>query len=234
MTMDAWIEFAKGPLFAVTFLIMILGLGRQVVLQFYFLSVKKGRRLRGVAWRKIARETLSWAIPVRHMESGTGLFTAASFLMHIGIILVPLFLLDHIVLWESFLGIDLPALSPGAADVLALLTIGCGLLLLALRTFRARHRMVSRPMDYVLLLMVVLPFVSGYLASHPAVNPFPWNVMMLTHLLSAELLFVAVPFTKLAHVVLFFFDRISAVHWQLRPGAGDKIAEALYGEEVKI
>jgi hypothetical protein len=57
---------------------------------------------------------------------------------------------------------------------------------------------------------------------------------MLTHLLSAELLFVLVPFTKLAHVVLFFFDRISAVHWQLRPGAGDKIAEALYGEEVRI
>jgi nitrate reductase gamma subunit len=232
--MDAWIDFAKGPLFAVTFLVMILGLARQVVLQIYFLSVKKGRRLQGVAWRKIARETLSWAIPVRHMEPGTGLFTASSFLMHVGIILVPLFLLDHIVLWEGFLGVDLPAMGPGTADFLALLTIGCGVLLLALRTFRARHRMVSRPMDYVLLVLLVLPFLSGYLASHPAVNPFPWNAMMLTHLLSAELLFVLVPFTKLAHVVLFFFDRISAVHWQLKPGAGDKIAEALYGEEVKI
>jgi nitrate reductase gamma subunit len=232
--MDAWIEFAKGPLFAVAFLVMILGLGRQVALQFYFLSVKKGRRLGGVAWSKIAKETLSWAIPVRHMEPGTGLFTASSFLMHIGIILVPLFLLDHIVLWEGFLGIDLPALSPATANALALLTIGCGVLLLALRTFRARHRMVSRPMDYVLLVLLLLPFLSGYLASHPAVNPFPWNAMMLTHLLSAELLFVVVPFTKLAHVVLFFFDRISPVHWQLRPGAGDRIAEALFGDEVKI
>lgn len=232
--MDAWIEFAKGPLFAVAFLIMILGLGRQVALQFYFLSVKKGRRLQGVAWNKIAKETLSWAIPVKHMEPGTGLFTASSFLMHIGVLLVPLFLLDHIVLWEIFLGLNLPAIGPGAADFLALLTIACGIILLALRTFRARHRMVSRPMDYVLLILLLLPFVSGYLASHPAVNPFPWNVMMLTHLLSADLLLIAVPFTKLAHVVLFFFDRISAVHWQLRPGAGDKIAEALYGEEVKI
>jgi nitrate reductase gamma subunit len=168
------------------------------------------------------------------MEPGTGLFTASSFLMHIGIILVPLFLLDHIVLWEKFLGVNLPALSPGLADILTLLTITCGLVLLFLRTFRARHRVVSRPMDYVLLLLVILPFVSGYLSSHPAANPFPWKVTMLTHLLSAELLFVLVPFTKLAHVVLFFFDRISAVHWQLRPGAGDKIAEALYGEEVKI
>jgi nitrate reductase gamma subunit len=232
--MDAWIDFAKGPLFAVTFLVMILGLARQVALQIYFLSVKKGRRLRGVAWNKIARETMSWAIPVKHMEPGNGLFTASSFLMHLGIILVPLFLLDHVVLWEGFLGVNLPAMGTGLADALALLTIVCCFLLLGLRTFRARNRMVSRPMDYVLLVLLITPFLSGFLASHPRVNPFPWNAMMLAHLLSAEALFVAVPFTKLAHVVLFFFDRISAVHWQLKPGAGDKIAEALFGEEVKI
>ncbi|MBU0755421.1 MAG: hypothetical protein KJ645_09795, partial [Planctomycetes bacterium] len=69
---------------------------------------------------------------------------------------------------------------------------------------------------------------------HPGVNPFPWEATMLTHLLSAEILFVLVPFTKLAHVVLFFFDRISAVHWQLRPGAGDKVAEALFGDEARV
>jgi hypothetical protein len=45
---------------------------------------------------------------------------------------------------------------------------------------------------------------------------------------------VLVPFTKLAHVVLFAFDRISAVHWQLTPGAGDKVAEALFGDEARV
>jgi nitrate reductase gamma subunit len=58
--------------------------------------------------------------------------------------------------------------------------------------------------------------------------------MMLAHLLSAELLFVVTPFTKLAHAVLFFFDRISAVHWQLRPGAGDRVAEALRGKGIEV
>jgi nitrate reductase gamma subunit len=234
MSVDAWIAFAKGPLFALTFLIMLLGLGRQVVLQVYLISVKKGRRLRGVPWKRVARETLSWAVPVRHMQRGTRVFTVSSFLMHVGIVLVPPLLIDHIVLWEGFLGVRLPALGRGAADLFTLLTITCGLLLLGLRTFAAGHRMVSRPSDYLLLALVVLPFLSGYLATHPGVNPFPWNAMMLTHLLSAELLLVLMPFTKLAHVVLFFFDRISAVHWQLRPGAGEKIAEALYGEEVRI
>ena len=127
-----------------------------------------------------------------------------------------------------------PAISKGTADVLTLMTIACSLLLLSYRTFRARHRMVSEPMDYFLLLMVLLPFLSGFLAAHPAINPVSWNLMMLIHILSSEALFVLIPSTKLAHVVLFFFDRISAVHWQLRPGAGDQVAEALYGEEVRI
>jgi nitrate reductase gamma subunit len=69
---------------------------------------------------------------------------------------------------------------------------------------------------------------------HPEFNPFSWNFIMLTHLLSAELLFLLIPFTKLAHVVLFFFDRISAIHWQLRPGAGNRVAEILYGKEAKV
>jgi nitrate reductase gamma subunit len=232
--MDAWIDFAKGPLFTIAFLVMMLGLARQVGLQIYFLTIKKGRRLREVPWRNMARETLSWAVPVRHMEPGTGVFSTASFLMHIGIILVPLFLVDHIALWNGFLGISLPYLSGEVADVLTLLTIACAGLLLLYRTFKTRHRLVSRPSDYLLLMAVLLPFISGFLASHPGVNPFPWQVMMLTHLLSASLLLILTPFTKLAHVVLFFFDRISAMHWQLRPGAGDKVAEALAGREVRI
>ncbi len=234
MTIDDWIRFAKGPLFGITFLIMILGLGRQVLLQFYFLGVKKGRRLKHVHWKSVAREASTWVVPVRHMEPGTGIFSAASYVMHIGILVVPVFLIDHVVLWEGFLGLHLPTIDRRTADILTLLTLFCVLLLLALRVFRSRHRLVSRPTDYLLLLLVLLPFLSGYLASHPAVNPFAWNVMMLAHLLSAELLFVVTPFTKLAHAVLFFFDRISAVHWQLRPGAGDRVAEALRGKGIEV
>lgn len=234
MSIEAWIEFAKGPLFAVTFLIMILGLARQVVLQAYFLGVRKGRRLKQVPWRSVARDALSWAVPARHIEPGNRIFSLASYVMHIGILVVPLFLLDHVILWQGFLGLRLPAIGKGTADTLTLLTIGCVVLLLAFRTLSTRHRLVSRGSDYLLLALILVPFLSGYLASHPGANPLPWHVMMLIHLLSSELLFVLMPFTKLAHVVLFFFDRISAVHWQLRPGAGDRVAEALYGREAKM
>jgi nitrate reductase gamma subunit len=230
--MEGWIDFAKGPLFAFAFLVMVLGLLRLVVIQVYFLATRKGRRLVDVKWGGVLKDTMSWIVPIRHVAPGTIVFSSASFLMHIGVLIVPVLLMDHVAMWESFVGLDLPAIGREAADFLTLFTIGCILVLLCCRTFVARQRIVSRRSDYLLLLLVLAPFASGYCASHPAVNPLPWDTMMLVHLFSAEALFVAVPFTKLAHVVLYFFDRLSAVHWQLRPGAGALVAEALRREEA--
>jgi nitrate reductase gamma subunit len=232
--MEGLIDFARGPLFALTFGVMVLGLLRLLVIQVYTLVTAKGRRLRNAPWRKIFKETLSWALPYRHLIRGARLFSLASFVSHIGLIIVPLLLVDHIVLWEGLLGASLPAIGGVLADALTLVTIACLLLLLGCRVFVRRHRAVSRPIDYGLLLLLILPFTAGFLASHPGVNPLRWDVVMLVHLLSAELLFVLVPFTKLAHIVLFAFDRISEVHWQLRPGAGDRVAEALFGSEAKV
>ena len=93
---------------------------------------------------------------------------------------------------------------------------------------------MSMRSDYNILILVFIPFATGFLASHPSLNPISWETMFLLHVLSAELLLVVIPFTKLAQIVLFFFDRISGLHWQLRPGAGDKVAEALFGEEAKV
>jgi nitrate reductase gamma subunit len=232
--MQVWIEFAKGPLFALTFLIMVFGLLRLLVIQVHSLAQDKARRLRNAPWKKIFSDAGSWVVPIRHMIPGTRVFSSFSFLLHIGLILVPLFLADHIVLWSSWLGLSLPSLPPLVADGLTLLTILCAGVLLGCRLLIERHRMTSRRMDYLLLPVILAPFISGFLASHPGINPFSWESMMLTHLLSAELLFVLMPFTKLAHVVLFFFDRISQVHWQLRPGAGKRVARALFGEEAKV
>jgi nitrate reductase gamma subunit len=232
--MNYWLEFAKGPLFALTFLIMILGLARIAVIQTYSIVRGKGRRLAGVPWRKILAEAAGWVVPVRHLIPETRGFSVISYLFHVGVLLVPLFLASHIAMWERLFSINLPKLGGGLGDLLTLGTIACLLLMLGFRIFSPRLRSTSRPSDYVLLVVILVPFASGYMAMHPQWNPFPWAVMTLVHLLSAELLFVLIPFTKLSHIVLFFFDRISVLHWQLRPGAGEKVAEVLYGEEARV
>ncbi len=232
--MERWIDFAKGPLFAFTFLIMVLGLARLALIQTYSLARGKGRRLRNAPWRKILLESATWVVPVRHLIAGTKFFSVISYLFHMGILIVPIFLADHIVLWKRFLNVNLPAISYGLADSLTLFTIACAIVLLAFRIFSPRLRSMSRRSDFSLLLVVLGPFVTGYLAMHPRYNPLPWEVMMFIHVLSAELLFVLIPFTKLAHIVLFFFDRISVLHWQLRPGAGEKVIRVLYGEKARV
>lgn len=232
--MEQWIGFAKGPLFAFAFLTMVLGLARVVVIQLYSLAASKGARLQKAAWRKMIVETAGWAAPVGHLIPGTRIFSAVSYLSHIGILLVPLLLADHVALWERFLDCRLPKIGSGPADFLTLFTMAGLLVLLSMRALSNGRRASSGRADYVSLIVVWLPFASGYLAMHPRYNPLPWNVMMLVHLLSAELLLVLIPFTKLAHVVLFFFDRVSGLHWQLRPGAGDKVAQVLYGKEARV
>jgi nitrate reductase gamma subunit len=229
-----WIELAQGPLFTATLIIMLLGLSRHVILQVTNLILRKGRRLGNVPWHSVFEDTLTWALPVKHLIAGTVIFSIVSFLFHIGVIIVPLFLADHVLLWEGFFGIGLPSIGKGLADSLTLLTISCVFVLLSLRIFMGRLRTMSRWSDYILLVMVGLPFLTGFLASHPNVNPLPWKLVMLIHLLSADALLLVIPFSKLAHIVLFPFDRISILHWQLKPGAGDQVAQALYGEEVRI
>jgi nitrate reductase gamma subunit len=232
--MEEAIHFAKGPLFAFSFLIMILGLARLLVIQVHSLIIGKGARLRNAPWKSIMSDAATWLLPVRHLVKGTIVFSVMSFLCHIGMIVVPVFLAAHIILWEGFFKVDLPSIGAGLADYLTLLTIVCLITLLGLRTFVRRQRSMSRPMDYLLLILLLVNFGAGYFASHPNVNPLSWELMMFTHILGGDLLFMIIPFTKLAHIVLYPFDRVSAVHWQLRPGAGDKVAKALFGEEARV
>jgi nitrate reductase gamma subunit len=232
--MQQLIDLAKGPLFALTFGIMVLGLMRLVAIQICAMAADRGRRLQHAPWRRIAGETFSWAVPFRHFIKGTIIFSSASFIMHIGLIIVPVFLADHVALWEKLIGVNLPMIGKGTADILTLSSLCCLLVLIGFRLFSRRHRAVSRPIDYALLVAILVPMTTGFLASHPQLNPIRWDVTMLVHILSAELVFVLIPFTKLSHVVLFVFDRISVIHWQLRPGAGDRVAKALYGSEVRI
>ena len=232
--MEHWLDLARGPLFAFTFLVMALGLARHVLLQVHGLVTRKGLRLRQAPWRRMASSTLSWAVPLGHLDRSTLVMTTASFLFHVGAVVVPVFLAAHVALWSGFLGVSLPALAEGAADLLSGLTIVCVLVLVAYRLMTPRARALTRASDYGVLGLVLVPFLSGFLAAHPTVNPLPWSWMMLLHILSAELLLLAIPFTKLAHVVLFPFDRLSEVHWQLRPGAGDRVAAAIYGEEAHV
>ena len=55
-----------------------------------------------------------------------------------------------------------------------------------------------------LLSVGALPFATGFLAYHQI---GPYELLMILHLLTAEIILILIPFTKLAHMILFFFTR---------------------------
>jgi nitrate reductase gamma subunit len=66
-------------------------------------------------------------------------------------------------------------------------------------------RFISTPEDYLVWVVTFLPVITGYLAYHRLVNPYPLALGL--HILSAELFLVVFAFTKLTHVFTAFIAR---------------------------
>jgi nitrate reductase gamma subunit len=236
--MEQWLEWARGPVFRACFVIMLLGLARAVVLNTVSIgsliyASKKNQR--EVPWGTVLTATLQWMFPVKKGFEARAVFSATSMLFHICIIVTPIFLSAHILLWERGLGISWPAIGNLAADYLTLLAILTGVALLAQRVGARASRAISRPQDYFLPLLLIAPFVTGYLGMHPSLNPFGYNGTMFVHVMSANLIFLLIPFTKMSHVALFPGTQlISEMGWHLKPGGGEQVAIALGKENESL
>lgn len=59
--------------------------------------------------------------------------------------------------------------------------------------------------DWLVWTLTFLPIITGYLAYHRMVNPYP--VILGLHILTVEALLIAFPFTKLMHTFTVFLSR---------------------------
>jgi len=236
--MEQWLEWARGPVFRACFAIMVLGLLRVIMLNtvsVVSIILKSRKHGRKTAWRAVLTNTLRWMFPVKKGFELRAFFSFTSMLFHVCILVTPIFLGAHILLWERGLGISWPAISNSVADYLTLIAIVTGIALFAQRVGARDSRAISRVQDYVFPLLIVVPCVTGYLAMHPGINPFGYNGTMFVHVMSANLIFLLIPFTKLSHVALFPGTQlISELGWHLEPGAGERGAIALNKENQPI
>jgi nitrate reductase gamma subunit len=90
------------------------------------------------------------------------------------------------------------------ADILTVILIGCTIFLIVRRLVRPEVRILTTLWDYTLLVLTTLPFVTGFLAYHQRGS---YEVMLLLHVFFAEVLLIIIPFSKLGHIILFFFTR---------------------------
>jgi len=103
------------------------------------------------------------------------------------------------------------------------------------RAAASATRMLSRFQDYALPLVIAVPFASGFLVMHPGVNPFAYEATLLVHILSANLVLILIPITKLTHIVLLpTVQLVSEVAWHWPSDAGSKLAVTLGKENEPV
>lgn len=234
--MENWIEFGKGPLFRLAFAVMVLGLLRIFALTAFaaFESLyRAGDRV--VPWKDLTKKTLAWLLPFGKIWNVRPLYSSISFLFHIGLILVPLFYSAHVWLWERSTGFGWFSLSGGLADNLTLLTIAMGILLFLGRILHPGSRYISRKQDYLWPLLLVIPFITGYLCANVKMTAEQYQPLMLVHIYSANLILVLMPFTKVAHCILLPISQfIGGISWKFPRDAGDKVAATLGKKEIPV
>ncbi|MDM8537137.1 nitrate reductase [Desulfobacterales bacterium HSG17] len=132
------------------------------------------------------------------------LFSQITFCFHLCILILPLFLVAHIVLWSESFGIVWWGLPPILADTMTVCVLVAAVFFLARRLLVRQVRDVSQLSDYLIVLLVFFVFLSGVLASH---HIGPYRQMLVLHILCGEILLISIPFSKLSHMLFFGFSR---------------------------
>ena len=227
--MTGLLDFARGPLFRLCFAIMLLGLARILFLDIWaaYKAYKKTSDKK-MPWKLIISRSLEWIFPVKRLSHNFQVYSVLSILFHIGLILVPVFLFAHIQLWKESVGISWPALPYTWAFWLTAGTIVFAVALFAGRIIIKQARMLSRKQDYLWLILLLIPFVTGFICANLNISPQNYQFFMLVHILSGELIFILIPFSKIAHCVLAPLSQVvSALAWKFPPETDDDICTTL-------
>jgi len=230
------LELAQGPLFRLTFAIMALGLLRILILDIWG-AVEAYRKAgdKNIPWGQAFRKSLAWLFPVGKAFGSRPVYSLFSILFHIGLILVPLFLFAHVELWKSGIGLGWVTLPKDWADYLTLSTIIFGLALFIGRVAFRASSFLSRKQDIIWPLALIVPFITGYICANTGIAPAGYQFFMLIHILSAELIFALLPFTKIAHCVLMPLSQfVATLAWRFPPDTDEPVAISLNKKGVPV
>jgi ferredoxin len=164
---------------------------------FFALSTLLHKRRRNVS--KLATPSISGRISVLYhgFVDGRPAYTISLFLFHLCLIVVPIWLYGHIIIWEeSVFGFSWQPLPDVWADRLTLLLLGLAACLLARRILFRAVRVKSYASDYLLTALVALAFLTGYFLTHGTLEfaPVLDAYMMTIHVLTGEVLLLAAAF----------------------------------------
>jgi len=173
-------------------------------------------------WKWALRSIIRWLIPFGSEGMKNHPFvTLAYFSLHITLFAMPVFISSHIFFWRQPTSASLWVISDRIADIMTVIFVVSILFIVIRRAMAPEVRIVTTVGDYLLLALVAAMFLTGYLAYHRWIAfGINYKNILILHILLGELLMILIPFTKLGHMILFFFTRaIIGVEFGARRGS---------------
>jgi ferredoxin len=186
----------EGPSLWIVFLVFFAGFLIRTL--FFFGTLIKDKR-RHEEKKQISIPTIlaRFFLPLHKAFAKKPFYAALRYIFHLCLFVVPVGLSGHIVLWsESRFEWDWPALPDAWADWMTLVFLALAAYFLLRRLISTRIRRDSSITDILLLVIVALPFLSGYWLAHGTLISiaFLGDNMVIIHMLCGQLMILLVLF----------------------------------------
>jgi len=197
--MDELYRWATGPLVWAAFIIFIGGSLFRLIHLIVLVHRKEKFIYTYMSLKFSLRSILHWLTPFATVNWRLHPWlTIVTFAFHICLVLTPIFLLAHIVLWDEAWNVSWWTLPDGLAVVMTVIVLGGCLFFFIRRRVTPEVAYVTSASDYAILLLTAAPFVTGLIAY------FQWfdvRLFTLLHVLTGEAMLIAIPFTRISHML---------------------------------
>jgi len=203
------LDFARGPALQWSLIILVFGVMWRIAGALLIMAKKDlSKPRRKTAVRDGLTTIATRSLPEHQFEKKIRLQHYSGYTWHITLFISVLFFAPHILFFESILGFGWPHLPNDVILVTAAIALAILLALLIRRASHPVQRLISNADDYISVVVVIVPLVTGILASaHIGAR---YETLLAIHLLTVEALFVWFPFGKLMHAALTFPSRFQA------------------------
>jgi len=197
--MDELYRLATGPLAWAAFIIFIGGCLFRLIRLIALVHRREKFIYAYMSLKFSLRSIIHWLTPFATVNWRLHPWlTIVTFSFHICLLATPIFLLAHIVLWDEVWNVSWWAMPDWLAIVMTLIVIGGCLFFCIRRRVTPEVAYVTSASDYAILALVAAPFVTGLIAY------FQWfdvRLFTLLHVLSGEAMLVAIPLTRISHML---------------------------------
>jgi nitrate reductase gamma subunit len=196
--MHSLYNIVSGPLAWLAFAIFIGGSIYRLISLMVLVRKKEPFIFSYMSLKFSLRSILRWSTPfaTENMRKHPVL-TIVAFAFHVCLILTPVFLLAHVTLVDESWNLSWWTLPDGAAEIMTLIVIAGCVFFLVRRLVSPEVQYVTSASDYIILAIVAAPFITGVIAYY---QWFGYQFFMILHILSGEIMLVAIPFTRLSHM----------------------------------